>query len=208
MLRKHLTILALAAALCLALTAAAEPVDLNGMSFEELLALRDAVERALWDSPEWATVEMPAGLYHVGEDIPAGRYEIRLADADAPGYAFIGRLNDTGTKVDTTPGSGYQRYYLDDSERIIWALADGAYIQAETAVTLQRPGGLVFAVADQEQDTGAEMMDYVLNNGTRKFHKPGCASVGKIAEGNREDYRGTREALIAMGYAPCGQCNP
>ena len=41
-----------------------------------------------------------------------------------------------------------------------------------------------------------------------KFHDPDCSGAASIKEGNRETYTGSREELIAEGYAPCGQCNP
>jgi hypothetical protein len=49
---------------------------------------------------------------------------------------------------------------------------------------------------------------YVLNTSTGKFHSPSCASVGKMKDGNKQEYTGTREAVIAMGYEPCGNCHP
>lgn len=50
--------------------------------------------------------------------------------------------------------------------------------------------------------------DYVLNTNRMKFHRPGCSSVGDIAEHNRWDYTGSREDVLAMGYEPCKRCNP
>ena len=50
--------------------------------------------------------------------------------------------------------------------------------------------------------------DYVLNKSSHKFHYPWCGSVGEISEKNRWDYRGTRESVIDMGYAPCKSCDP
>ena len=49
---------------------------------------------------------------------------------------------------------------------------------------------------------------YILNTNTRKFHYPGCSSVSDIKDGNKQEYTGTREAIIAMGYDPCGRCHP
>ena len=49
---------------------------------------------------------------------------------------------------------------------------------------------------------------YVLNTNTRKFHNPSCSSVKKIKDGNRQDYTGSRDDVIAMGYEPCKKCNP
>lgn len=50
--------------------------------------------------------------------------------------------------------------------------------------------------------------DYVLNTNSKKFHNPNCSSVGKMKEKNRKNYHGSRDDLIAQGYAPCGNCNP
>lgn len=49
---------------------------------------------------------------------------------------------------------------------------------------------------------------YVLNTSSKKFHLPDCSSVETIKEGNRQDYQGSREALVEQGYTPCGVCHP
>lgn len=49
---------------------------------------------------------------------------------------------------------------------------------------------------------------YVLNHNTKKFHRPSCRYVKKIAEHNREDVDDTRENIIAEGYKPCKVCKP
>ncbi len=60
-------------------------------------------------------------------------------------------------------------------------------------------------VATQQPQAGTT---YVLNTSTMKFHNPLCRDVGKINAGNRQDYTGTRDEVIAKGYSPCGHCNP
>ena len=60
----------------------------------------------------------------------------------------------------------------------------------------------------EETTSGDEEMSYVLNTSSKKFHKPDCSSVSSISDGNREEYTGTRAALIEEGYAPCGNCKP
>ncbi len=58
-------------------------------------------------------------------------------------------------------------------------------------------------------DVDAEgAQDYVLNTSSRKFHKPDCSGAADIKQENRQDYTGTRETLIDLGYAPCGNCKP
>lgn len=49
---------------------------------------------------------------------------------------------------------------------------------------------------------------YVLNMSTKKFHYPYCSSVKQMADKNRRDMTATREEVIAIGYNPCGRCNP
>ena len=49
---------------------------------------------------------------------------------------------------------------------------------------------------------------YVLNTKSMRFHLPGCSSVEDMKPKNREDYTGSRDELLAMGYKPCGRCNP
>ena len=62
---------------------------------------------------------------------------------------------------------------------------------------------------NNNQSSGdSQSRDYVLNTNTMKFHDPSCSSAQKISAKNRKDYTGTREELIDMGYAPCGNCDP
>lgn len=61
---------------------------------------------------------------------------------------------------------------------------------------------------DRKEDNCEADITYVLNTNTRRFHKPSCPSVGAIKQRNRQDYCGTRDAVIRMGYTPCGNCHP
>lgn len=53
-----------------------------------------------------------------------------------------------------------------------------------------------------------EIVSYILNTGSRKFHLPDCSGVEQITEKNRSDFTGTRDELTAQGYQPCKICNP
>ncbi len=59
-----------------------------------------------------------------------------------------------------------------------------------------------------EQQATVVETDYILNINTDKFHYPDCRSVKQMKAKNRREYTGTREELIAQGYAPCGNCHP
>ena len=57
-------------------------------------------------------------------------------------------------------------------------------------------------------DPQPEDPSYVINIYSGKFHRPDCTSVEDIQPHNRRDFTGSREELIAKGYAPCGICKP
>ena len=49
---------------------------------------------------------------------------------------------------------------------------------------------------------------YVLNTNSKKFHLPDCSGAESMSPSNRQDYTGSRQALIDQGYSPCGTCKP
>lgn len=63
-------------------------------------------------------------------------------------------------------------------------------------------------VVTEKADNNAAGQNYVLNTNTKKFHYPSCSSAKQIKDKNRDEYTGTRDELIAMGYSPCGKCHP
>lgn len=63
------------------------------------------------------------------------------------------------------------------------------------------------SVSVSESETNVETA-YILNTGSKKFHLPECGSVATIKEENRQNFAGSREELISMGYTPCKRCDP
>lgn len=59
-----------------AASAALADVDLAGMSYDELVELQRAAAKEIMSRPEWKEVEVPAGQYTIGVDIPAGVYSV------------------------------------------------------------------------------------------------------------------------------------
>ena len=59
-----------------------------------------------------------------------------------------------------------------------------------------------------EEEEKEETFQYACNTNTKKFHYPDCNSVNQMKEENRLYTDLSREALIAQGYKPCGNCNP
>ena len=61
---------------------------------------------------------------------------------------------------------------------------------------------------DSKHPNSDVVMDYVLNESSKKFHTPGKNCAESISEQNRRDFNGTRDELIREGYSPCGICKP
>lgn len=63
-----------------------ENEKLDSMTFDELVALHDQINLAIWKSREWQEVTVPHGVWKVGEDIPAGTWTVRCADTGRNSY--------------------------------------------------------------------------------------------------------------------------
>ena len=91
--------------------ALAEGIDLSGMSYDELVALKDRINIAMWQSDEWQEVTVPQGVWKVGEDIPAGHWTVSpLSNFHV--YISVGKkLNDEKTDIDVWNSN----YYIHES---------------------------------------------------------------------------------------------
>ena len=49
---------------------------------------------------------------------------------------------------------------------------------------------------------------YILNNWSKKFHKPSCEYAQQISEKNKLVFTCTRQEVIDQGYIPCKVCKP
>ncbi len=61
---------------------------------------------------------------------------------------------------------------------------------------------------DELQQPIDRTQEYILNTNTKVFHLPKCSYVESISDENKEVYTGTRDSVVAMGYQPCGRCDP
>lgn len=74
-----------------------------------------------------------------------------------------------------------------------------------------QPGVIIdYKTGDSREDPKPNdvVKNYVLNTNSHKFHRPDCTGISDMKESARQNYKGTRENLIAQGYAPCGKCKP
>ena len=47
---------------------------------------------------------------------------------------------------------------------------------------------------------------FVLNTNSKRIHKPGCSSVGKMSEKNKKEFSGFLSTLLNEGYKKCSEC--
>ena len=98
---KKLLAVTLILALLLPVAALADLPDISGLSFDELVQLKDQINLAMWNSQEWQEVTVPAGVWEIGNDIPEGHWTIRLAVEDQlTNVVCTDRLNEFKTDVD------------------------------------------------------------------------------------------------------------
>lgn len=117
--------------------AAFADVDLSGMSYDELVALKDQINLAIWNSEKWQEVEVPQGVWEVGADIPAGKWTIKaLPQADT--YVKVGdSVKNGGTDVNSkmsqhVMAKDYRNYDpKSDVAEYTVILESGQYVQID-----------------------------------------------------------------------------
>lgn len=134
---------------CMAIPfASAEDIDLSGLSYDQLVALKDRINLAIWNSQEWQEVEVPQGLWVVGEDIPAGTWTVKCAIDYYSVIRFGDTLEPNGKEIDISNyysrdevvSPNYKRYEpgKDLTEATI-TVKNGDYIHIEYAPVIFMP---------------------------------------------------------------------
>ena len=120
-------------------------IDLSGMSYDELVALKDQINIAIWNSEEWQEVDVPQGVWIVGEDIPAGKWTI-TTKPESSVMISIGN----STVYDGTTVSAFavevvyspDAYFFDEnSDATSWTveLEDGQFVGIEDGIAIFSP---------------------------------------------------------------------
>lgn len=142
---KRILSLALALILVLAIPVVSfADIDLSGMSFDELVALKDQINLAIWQSEDWQQVEVPQGVYQIGVDIPAGKWTI-TPKADATTYIKVGdETTNGGTEVKMKFGevvwdTGAMMYKEGNLTEYTIELEDGQYLQVDNGIAVFSP---------------------------------------------------------------------
>ena len=134
--------------ICMTSFAAAESIDLSGLSFDQLIALKDRINMAIWKCQEWQEVVVPQGLYVVGEDIPEGTWTILAAVDHFTVVSFGDKLEANGIDIAYSDRygsgqvwSGKERNFHEGSDltSFTFTAKRGDYIQIDYASALFTP---------------------------------------------------------------------
>lgn len=116
-------------------------VDLSSMSFDELVALRDQLNLAIWNSVEWQEVTVPQGIWEVGKDIPAGHWSLSPMEKSSAAISYGDTLEENGKEVSYRSDNYFYQYlkapgatlYDENSDvvRTDVVAESGSYIEIE-----------------------------------------------------------------------------
>ena len=119
------------------------------MSFDDLVALREKIDLAIWNSQEWQEVTVPQGIWKVGEDIPEGHWTIKPADGVYCFISYGSKLEDNNKEVSYKSDDYYHVILTSETQRsfekgedVIQTDIDmksGAYIEIEAGDVVFSP---------------------------------------------------------------------
>lgn len=139
-----------AALLLLGAVAQAESIDLSGLSFEELAALRDRAQMEMMQRDAWQEVTVPQGVYQVGAQIPAGTWTVRAAVGNETQIEWGQKLDASGQSIDWSGAYDIEyiynpngRYYTPgDRTEYTFTVRAGDYIVISDGPATFTPGGV------------------------------------------------------------------
>lgn len=104
--------------LCALSIPALAEVDLSGMTYDELVALKDQINLAMWSSQEWQEVTVPQGVWEIGEDIPEGHWTIKPADGVWTSVQYGSVLDTNGKELSYRSDDYYSETMVSPSSRV------------------------------------------------------------------------------------------
>lgn len=125
--------------------AASNEIDLSGMSYDELVELKDRINLAIWESEEWQEVEVPQGVWEVGADIPAGKWTIKPAEGSTSSISVGVEVTNGGTRVKAKTfeqvRSPKDRNYRAERDVTEWTieLEEGQFVQISSGTAIFSP---------------------------------------------------------------------
>ena len=140
-----------------------------------------------------------------------------------PEYVF--RVKDAFEKtIPIDCAAGYSLYFVDPNSKNHVHFSSLDYTEDPNGITgffkdSRKSESPIYKIERQEdwailfpesysEITEPEMVTYILNTNTMKFHCEWCNSAKETKESNKTTFTGTRDDVISNGYTPCQICNP
>lgn len=170
----------------------------------------------------WGEAEIKSTVLKVGHHGSDTSTSYHFLWAVEPSYAVIsvGQGNSYGHPTEDTLSllrDADVKVYRTDWQGDILCTSDGNRVEFtvdrnEDIDTLS-PAGPNSAqqnngTAESPAGETAEVVTYIFNASTHKFHAPLYSSVTEMSEKNKIYFTGTRDEAIADGYVACGRCRP
>lgn len=86
---------------------------LEGLTYDELIVLKDQINPAIWNSYNWDRVLVPYGMYEVGVDIPAGRWDIEAPEASSVYISYGKEIDDESMDTKLAYGAWNKTVYSE-----------------------------------------------------------------------------------------------
>lgn len=115
-----------------------ETIDLSTMSLEEIALLIQRAQFAMFETVDWQEVTVPAGIYQIGVDIPAGKWNVSMGKNWAR-IKIGAALNDTGNEVDNRSDGYYSVQLNEDVSSRDITFFEGMYVEIYNASLIFRP---------------------------------------------------------------------
>lgn len=120
-------------------------IDLSGMSFDELVALKEQINLAIWNCQEWQEVDVPQGVWEVGADIPSGKWTITTKPGGSVMVCVGDEVISGGTEVSAfTLEAIYSPdapFFDENSDVTSWTieLEDGLFVEVSGGIAIFSP---------------------------------------------------------------------
>ena len=89
--------------------------DLSGLSFDELLQVRDQLNLLIWNSSDWQSVEVPSGVYVIGVDIPSGHWTLKPPAGGSVVIEYFKDVDETGKRPAYVSSNYFSESLADES---------------------------------------------------------------------------------------------
>ena len=115
-----------------------ETIDLQDMTLAEISNLIQRAQLAILQTDDWQEVTVPAGIYQIGVDIPAGKWNVSM-DKRWARIRIGAALNDTQNEVDHRSDGYYTVQLNEDVPAQDITFLDGMYVEIYNAPLIFRP---------------------------------------------------------------------